>query len=118
MNNKWARFISGAFAEPVIKISNAKEFSILKRLAKANNLFYWKELEKRGYKEVLHILEINDRTNNFYQNSGKGKQFLVEYAVYKGFTFALLHDYDDCRRNEEEWEIIPMSEIIKELNLS
>ena len=112
---KWASFLQGFSYGKLIKISNAKELGELQKLAKQNKLFYYEWFVKEKYKEILHILEINAKDfSTYYKNTNGGKQFLVEYS-YNGFTFALLNEYDNDKMLESEWEIIPMSEIIKEL---
>jgi hypothetical protein len=125
---QWKDFLTGQFACPVIRINSAKELKVLQDLAKKNHLAYWEHFNKQGYKEIIHILKLNYcRLNNvdeysgaFYrQNVSNGeKSFLVEYSAYKGFTFACLNEYDMARRDETEWEIIPMQKIIQELNIN
>lgn len=120
--SKWSEFIRGNFAGPVIQINNATELHILQSLAESNRLDGYDYFKKQGYKEILHILEINydrlhrnqNKPDGFYRDTKNGRSFLVEYS-YKGFTFGCLHDYDESRRDAEEWEIIPMQEIINEL---
>ena len=114
MEYKWANFISGGFGCPVIRINNASELKMLQSLAEKNKLTYYETFISRGYREILHILEINSNYTDFYRNSRGGKSFLVEYSFYKGFTFALLNQYDN-RQSEDEWKVIPMQEIIDEL---
>ena len=107
MEYKWASFLQGQYA--LIKITNAKELLTLQKLAKKNKLFYYEWFCNQKYRQILNILDINAIDyHTFYSNTKGGKQFLVEYS-YKGFTCAMLNEYGS------DWEIIPMAEIIKEL---
>lgn len=117
MEYKWAEFLTGGFASPVIRIDNATDLKRFHKLIKQNKLPYYESFIKFGYRENLRNLEINTRGyNNFYRNSNGGKSFLIEYQFGKGFTIALLNEYNDCRRDESEWKIFSMSEIMQELS--
>ncbi len=116
MEYKWAEFLTGGFASPVIRIDNATDLKNFNALIKQNRLPYYEYFIKHGYRENLRALEINTHNYNaFYRNSKGGKSFLVEYQFGKGFTTALLNAYNDCRRDESEWKIYSMSEIMQEL---
>ena len=124
--SKWSEFIKGNFAGPVIQINNATELHTLQSLAESNRLDGYDYFLKQGYKEILHLLEINydrlhrnqNKLNGFYRDTKNGRSFLVEYSSRKGgFTYGCLYDYDEVRRDAEEWEIIPMQEIINELKI-
>lgn len=118
MEYKWADFLTGGFASPLIRINNATDLKTLQKLVKQNKLFYYESFLKLSYRKILKILEINSKNYfNFYKHTNKGKSFLVEYQVAKGFICALLNEYDEIRENESEWKVFTMSEIIKELNL-
>ena len=116
--NKWANYIKGNYAGPVVQINNSTELKTLQNLAKKNKLIYYEYFCKSSYKEILNNLELNyDRLHkqgNFYRSTRNGRSFLVEYSN-KGFCFTCLNDYDALRKDPEDWEIIPMSEIMKEL---
>lgn len=113
--SKWSAFIKGIPYGPVIRINNASELKSLQELAKKNKMDYYETFCKRGYKEILHILEINSSNEfTFYKNTNRGRSFLVEYS-YNGFTFTDLKAYDNCRVEPEEWEIISIFTILNEL---
>lgn len=119
--SKWSEFIRGNFAGPVIQINNAKELQALQKLAKQNKLEGYEQFCKEGYKYSLHIIEINyDRLyperkfEGWYRDTNHGRSFLVEYS-YKGFCKDHLHAYDRSREDPDEWKIIQMKDIIKEL---
>ncbi len=117
--SNWSSYIKGNYAGPVVQINNSTEFKALQNLAKQNKLDYYEFLIKHSYKEILNILELNyDRLHkqgSFYRSTRNGRSFLVEYSN-KGFCFACLNDYDMSREDPEDWKIISMSEIIKELS--
>ena len=117
MEYKWAEFLTGGFASPVIRIDNATDLKNFHKLIKQNRLSYYEYFIKYGYRDNLKALSINTRSfSEFYRYSNGGKSFLVEYQFGKGFTTALLNAYNDSRRDENEWKIYTMSEIMEELS--
>ena len=116
MEYKWAEFLTGGFACPVIRIDNATDLKNFHKLISQNKLAYYEYFIKYGYRENIKALEINTRSySDFYRNSRGGKSFLIEYQFGKGFTTALLNAYNESRRDENEWKIYTMSEIMQEL---
>ena len=116
MDYKWAEFLTGGFASPVIRIDNATDLKNFHKLIKQNKLAYYEYFIKYGYRDNLKALEINTRSyTEFYRYSRGGKSFLIEYQFGKGFTTALLNAYNEIRRDESEWKIFSMSEIMQEL---
>ena len=115
--HKWATFIQGNYAGPLIQINNEFEFKELQRLVSQNKLFYYDSFCRRDYKGVLSILELNYKHSHpertFEIDTNNRKSFLVEYS-HKGFTYATLHDYDHDRCDPEDWKIIQMTEILEE----
>ena len=113
---RWAEFLVGGFASPLIRIDNASDLKNLHKLIKLNKLSYYEYFIKYGYKENLQILYNNTKNvMDFYKFTRNGKSFLVEYNFGKGFTIALLNAYDNCRQDSEEWKIYTMSEILEEI---
>ena len=116
MEYKWAEFLTGGFASPVIRIDNATDLKNFHKLISQNKLAYYEYFIKYGYRENIKALEINTRSySDFYRNSRGGKSFLIEYQFGKGFTTALLNAYNESKRDENEWKIYTMSEIMEEL---
>lgn len=115
-NYKWANFLTGSFGGGLIRIDTAKDLKTLHRLITKNKLCYYKYFIKRGYRENLQALYNNTRNKlDFYKFTRNGKSFLVEYNFGKGFTIALLNEYDSIRQDESEFEIYSMEEIIQEI---
>lgn len=112
----FSKFAQAEYLGPVIQINNEYELKKLQELAKKNNFFYYETFCKRTYNEILHLLEINYRGKDFNKDTNNGKSFLVEYSYgQRGLTFAVLSGYDEDRINPNEWEIIQMSDVLKEL---
>lgn len=113
--SKWSKFLKAEFCGPVIRINNSLEFIKLQRLAKTNKLEGWKQLCKYSYLEILHILYLNYRGKDWNKDTDNNKSFLVENSYRGGFTFATLNEYNEHRQSPDEWEIVPMTEILNEL---
>ena len=115
------------YESPVIQINNATELHALQSIAKEKKIAGAKYFAKRGYREILHDLEINYcRLNNkdeitggveFYRKTKGRKSFLVEYRYSKqGFAFGELTVFDESSKNYPgSFPIIQMSKILKEL---
>jgi len=115
------------YESPVIQINNATELHALQQIAKEKKIEGSEHFAKKGYKEILHILEINYcRLHNkdeitggveFYCKTRGRKSFLVEYRYSKqGFAFGELTCFDESRKSYPgSFPIIQMSKILKEL---
>lgn len=115
------------YESPVIQINNATELHALQQISKEKNIEGAKFFAKRGYREILEILESNYcRLNNkdplnggveFYRKTRGRKSFLVEYRYSKqGFAFGELTCFDESRKNYPgSFPVIQMSKILKEL---
>ena len=117
MEYKWAEFLTGGFASPVIRIDNATDLKNFHKLIKQNKLAYYEYFIKFKYTDNLKALLNNTSDfNTFYRQTNHWKSFLIEYQFGKGFTVALLNAYDEVRQDESEWKIYTMSEIMEELS--
>lgn len=126
-NTALNQFFEGLeYKSPVIQINNATELHALQQIALEKKIAGADDFAKRGYRAILHILEINYcRLNNkdeitggveFYRKTRGRKSFLVEYRYSKqGFAFGELTCFDASRKTPDEWKIIQMRNIIKEL---
>lgn len=115
------------YESPVIQINNATELHALQKIAKEKEIKGAEYFAKRGYREILEILESNyrrlskkDPTNagaEFYRKTRGRKSFLVEYRYSKqGFAFGELTCFDESRKSYPgSFPIIQMSKILKEL---
>lgn len=115
------------YESPVIQINNATELHALQQIAKEKKIEGAEFFAKRGYREILEILESNYcRLNNkdplngaveFYSKTRGRKSFLVEYRYSKqGFAFGELTCFDESRKNYPgSFPVIQMSKILKEL---
>lgn len=118
------------YESPVIQINNATELHALQQIAKEKKIEGAKFFAKRGYREILEILESNYcRLNNkdplnggveFYHKTRGRKSFLVEYRYSKqGFAFGELTCFDESRkRYPGSFPIVQMSKILKELEVA
>lgn len=113
------------YESPVIQINNAIELHALQQIAKEKKIEGAEFFAKRGYREILEILELNYyrlhthglHTGEFYRKTNGRKSFLVEYRYTKqGFAFGELTCFDESRKSYPgSFPIVQMSKILKEL---